>query len=246
MATMATLAAIAPLASAQPAQNNLAAMAAIASGLGVKCDFCHVPGQGRGLRPPPPPPAVADGPPTPAIQPAVSVAPTHMDIARQMMVMTRDLNSKVQMITSKSPTDATRVTCVTCHRGVSIPGQLSDIMAATDNSKGPEAAIQQYRDLRKQYYGRQSYDFGEDTLVTAGINLANTHPEDAVALLKLNLEFFPQSVQSYVQMAYAYTRKLDDQSAIGALEKALELQPENGAVKGRLEQLKGYRKNQKP
>ena len=163
-----------------------------------------------------------------------------------MMVMTRDLNSKVQMITSKSPTDATRVTCVTCHRGVSIPGQLSDIMAATDNSKGPEAAIQQYRDLRKQYYGRQSYDFGEDTLVTAGINLANTHPEDAVALLKLNLEFFPQSVQSYVQMAYAYTRKLDDQSAIGALEKALELQPENGAVKGRLEQLKGYRKNQKP
>jgi tetratricopeptide (TPR) repeat protein len=207
-------------------QNNLANMNAIASALGVQCAFCHAGGQGRGRG-------------------VVSSAPSHMEIARQMMIMTADLNTKVQTITGKSPTDATRVTCVTCHRGVSIPGQLSDIITATDVQKGVEAAVQQYRDLRSQYYGRQSYDFGEDTLVTAATTLANTHPDDAVALLNLNLEFFPQSVSSWIQIAYAYTRKIDDPDAIIALEKALELQPNNGAVKGRLEQLKAYQRNRK-
>jgi Tfp pilus assembly protein PilF len=49
-------------------------------------------------------------------------------------------------------------------------------------------------------------------------------------------------VRSYAQIAYAYTRNLDDESAISTLEKALELEPENGTIKGQLEQLKSYRR----
>ena len=37
-------------------------------------------------------------------------------------------------------------------------------------------------------------------------------------------------------------RKLDDASAIATLEKALELDPDNGVVKGQLEQLKSYQR----
>jgi len=235
------LVAMGPLgASAQQSPTDPAAMAAIAAGLGVKCDFCHA----RGMRAQNQP----EGQQGPAIQSVVPVTPSHIEIARQMMAMTNDLNAKIQAITGKAPSDATRVSCVTCHRGVAIPGQLSDIVAATDRAKGPEAAVQQYRDLRQQYYGRQSYDFGEETLITAGTALINSRPNDAIALLKLNLEFFPQSVPTYQQMAYAYTRNIDDESAIAALEKALEIQPENGVIRGRLEQLKSYRRkpNQTP
>ena len=68
------------------------------------------------------------------------------------------------------------------------------------------------------------------------------NPPASIPLLRLNLEYYPQSVQSYIQIAYAYTRKLDDEAAIAALEKALEIEPENGVVKGQLEQLKSYRR----
>jgi tetratricopeptide (TPR) repeat protein len=214
---------------AQQAPNNLATMAAIATGLGVKCDYCHA--RGRAMRGP--------------VQADPSGKPSHMEIARQMMAMTGDLNAKIQAITGKPPDVATRVSCVTCHRGVAIPGQLSDILINSDRLNGPAAAIEKYRMLRTQYFGRQSYDFGEETLIAVGTALANTNPEDAVALLQLNLEFFPKSVNTYQQIAYAYTRNIDDADAIGALEKALEIDPENGIIKGRLEQLRSFRRKPK-
>jgi Tfp pilus assembly protein PilF len=45
-------------------------------------------------------------------------------------------------------------------------------------------------------------------------------------------------------MAYAYTRKFDDATAMKYLEKALEIEPENGIIRGQLEQLKSYRRKQ--
>ena len=58
----------------------------------------------------------------------------------------------------------------------------------------------------------------------------------------MNLEFNPRSAATYAAIAFAYTRKLDDDSAIVNLEKALEIEPENGIFRGQLEQLKGYQR----
>jgi hypothetical protein len=159
-----------------------------------------------------------------------------------MIAMTRDLNAKIVAATGKPINEVTRVTCITCHRGVAVPGQLSDIIAKTAVQKGPQAAVSQYRDLRDQYYGHQAYDFAEDTLLTAAAQIVRVKPESSIPILQLNLEFYPQSVRSYTQIAYAYTRSLNDEAAIATLEKALEIEPENGVVKGQLEQLKGYRR----
>jgi tetratricopeptide (TPR) repeat protein len=134
------------------------------------------------------------------------------------------------------------VNCITCHRGVAIPGQLSDILTKTALEKGPDAAVAQYRDLRTEYYGHQSYDFSEETLLTAAQQVVRAKPAASIPLLRLNLEFYPKSVRSYTQIAFAYTRTLDDEAAIATLEKALKLEPENGMVKGQLEQLKSYRR----
>jgi hypothetical protein len=48
--------------------------------------------------------------------------------AREMMLMVRDINPKVAAAVGKSAEAATRVGCVTCHRGVAIPKQLADIL----------------------------------------------------------------------------------------------------------------------
>jgi tetratricopeptide (TPR) repeat protein len=152
------------------------------------------------------------------------------DIALAMMAMTRDLNAKVHA----------RVECVTCHRGVAIPQPLSAIILRTAAEKGGGAAAEQYRDLRKQFYSRDTYDFSEQALLDMVQRVVQGRPDDAIALLRMNLEFNPQSAKTYALIGFAYTRKVDDASAIANLQKSLELDPTNAMVRGRLEQLQEY------
>jgi tetratricopeptide (TPR) repeat protein len=200
--------------------NIVASMPAIAQALGVTCNYCHV--ARRGMRAPEP----------------------KKDIARAMMAMTRDINLKIQAASGKSAGEATEVQCVTCHRGVAIPGQLIDILMKTAAEKGTDAAIAQYRELRARYYGRQSYDFGEGTLRALAQRVGYRDSGEAIAVLELNLEFNPKSVQTYAQLATAYSRKLDDKEAIACLEKALEIEPGNSLIQGQFAQLKSYKRNQ--
>ena len=199
-----------PLLSAQAPPPN---MQEISQALGVTCNYCHSAERGSGQPEP------------------------KKDIARAMIAMTRDLNAKIEAAAGQN---AARVECVTCHRGVAVPRQLGDLLFQTLREKGAAATVAQYRDLRSRYYGRQAYDFGEDTLIAIAQRIADARPDDAIALLQLNLEFQPKSARTYMALAHAYTRKIDDASAMSALEKALEIEPENGIARGQLEQLRSY------
>jgi tetratricopeptide (TPR) repeat protein len=197
-------------------------MQAIAQALGVSCDYCHVAERGSGQPEP------------------------KKDIARAMIAMTRDINAKIQAAipaaAGVAPGATTEVQCVTCHRGVPVPRQLSEILSQTLKTQSAAAAVEQYRELRKQFYGRQAYDFGENTLLGIAQQIASSRPSDSIALLQLNLEFYPRSAASYAEIGFAYTRELDDDSAIANLEKALEIEPGNGIIRGQLEQLKSYQR----
>ena len=201
-----------------PPADIMPLMQEIVQGLGVQCEYCHSAPRGSGQPEP------------------------KKDIARQMIAMTRDLNTRVQTATGKPATQTAQVKCVTCHRGVPIPRQLSEIVMQTLREKGVAAAAAQYRDLHEHFYGRAAYDFGEDTLIGVAQPLASGKPDDAIALLKLNLDFYPQSAKTYAAIAFAYTRKLDDPTAITYYEKAVELDPSNGVIRGQLEQLKMYQR----
>lgn len=200
----------------------IAAMGSISQALGVRCSYCHIddePGRQNDF--------------------ASDEKPTKMK-ARQMMLLVREINEKVPTAVSKSAADTTRVGCVTCHRGVAIPKQLGDILTETAKAGGTDAAIAKYRDLRKQYYGAQAYDFSENGLVFyAQRQVQADKADDALTYLKLNLEFYPQSARTYLAMAQAYNRKSDKADAIKSAEKALEIDPQNAAAKRQLDQLKG-------
>lgn len=204
---------------AQAPQADLSArMQTISQALGVTCGYCHTAERGSGQPEP------------------------KKDIARAMMAMTRDINAKIEAAAGEPSKPVTQVECITCHRGVAIPRQLGDILTQTLKNQGVKAAIAQYKDLRNRYYGSAAYDFGEATIINIAQPMATRRPDDALALLNTQLEFNPRSAKTLTAIAYAYTRKFDDATAITYLEKALEIEPENGAVQGQLEQLKSYRR----
>lgn len=160
-------------------------------------------------------------------------------VARKMILMSREITAKLPEVTGKPAADITRIRCATCHRGLAIPKLLPDILTDTVNKSGSAAAVQQYRDLRKQYYGAQAYDFSENALAFLGQQLTGANkPDDALALLQLNAEYYPNHPATYGMMAQAYMRKNDKENAIKNLEKAVQLDPNNQQAKRQLEQLK--------
>ena len=204
-----------------PRPELIATMGGFTRGLGVACSYCHIEPE-------------TDGRDDMA---ADDKAPKKT--ARVMMKMMTDLNTRLVAEVGKPAADLTRVQCVTCHRGVAIPKQLTEILVATDTQKGGPAAIAEWRDLRTKYYGSASYDFSEAGLTGVAQQLvAANKPDDALAFLQINLEFFPRSAPTYAGMAAAYNRSNDRANAIKSFEKVLEIDPKNANAKRQLDQLK--------
>jgi hypothetical protein len=202
-----------------PRAEIIATMQGFAQALGVQCGHCHV-GQ------------------APNFDFAVDTKPAK-GVARKMILMSREITAKLPEVTGKPAAEVTRLRCATCHRGVAIPKLLPDVVTETATKSGMPAAIQQYRELRTKYYGGQSYDFSETALVALATQLNNANkPDDALAWLQLNAEFYPRSAPTYGVMAQSYMRKNDKDNAIKSLEKAVEIDPNNQQAKRQLDQLK--------
>ena len=203
-----------------PRPEIIATMQGFAQALGVTCGHCHA-----GTMP------QFD---------FASDAKPQKTIARKMILMSREISAKLPDITGKPAAEVTRLRCATCHRGVAIPKLLPDILTETAAKSGVPAAIEQYRTLRKQYYGAQAYDFSEPALVALANQLNGSNKtDDAIAFLQLNAEFYPSSAPTYAALGQAYMRKSDKDNAIKSFEKAVQLDPNNQQAKRQLDQLKG-------
>jgi len=204
-----------------PRPQVVQAMQAIAASLGVQCNYCHVQ-EGRGGR----------------NDFATDEKPTKK-AARGMMLLTREINTKLPAAVTKSPEAATRVGCATCHRGVPIPKQITDIVTEAAANGGPTAGLAKFRELREKFYGGQSYDFSETGLLQVAQRAnAASKADDALAYLQANLEYYPKSSRSYLLMSQIHDAKGDKTAAIKDLEKAVELDPNNAQARMQLENLK--------
>jgi len=194
-------------------------MQAFTAALGVGCEHCHVEKEGA------PPDFASDD-------------KQEKEIARAMMKLAGDVNSTLATALGKPAAEITRVGCITCHRGVPQPKQLSEILAKTSAEKGFAAASAQYMDLKAKYYGAQAYDFSEAGLIATAQPLIQARTDEALQFLNLNLQQFPRSARTYVTMAQAQVAKKDNAAAVASLEKALEIDPQNGQARRMLGQLK--------
>jgi hypothetical protein len=196
-------------------------MKTFTSGLGKRCDFCHV---GKGTDE------------VPFI--FASDAKDTKKTTRAMILMTRAIND--QYLKNLPPGDEPRitVTCATCHHGQPRPEAIEDILRADLNSKGIDSAIQNYRDLRTKFYGGASYDFTDKPLNRVASELIdkNKLPE-SLALLKLNDEFHQQTAWSELLMGDAYSKSGMKEEALQHYRKSSELDPQDVFAKKKIEEL---------
>jgi hypothetical protein len=215
-------------------------MRQFALALGVRCEHCHAEA-----------PAAADAAPAggrggrgggPQLDYSLDDKETKR-VAREMMKMVNDINGKYLPTTGRTFTDLTRVTCETCHHGLARPRTLRAALSEAVEAKGADSAIALYRALRLRYYGAAAYDFSEQTLNEAGNQIAQVpaNRQAGIAILKLNLEFFPQSVPTLVNLANISVAAGDTAGAVDALNKGLAIQPENNQLRNLLQRIRPNR-----
>ena len=156
------------------------------------------------------------------------------DVARRMILMSREITAKLPEVTGKQAAAVTALRCATCHRGMPVP-KVTETALADAIAKGSAAsAVQQYKDLRKQ-----ALDYNENALVAYATTLINDDkPDDALALLQANAELSPNHAPTYLAMAQAYGKKNDKDNQIKMLERAVQADPNNQQLKRMLDQLK--------
>ena len=194
-----------------------AVMSTFASSMGVRCSYCHV--QKRGSRD-----FAAD-----------DKATKH--ITRSMMRLTNDINATLR---AEGGDGIVPVDCVTCHHGVTVPRTLQTVLLQTLHSDGIDAAIGRYRQVRDEFYGRSTYDFGETSLSELAGNLSRSKDDyAAIEFLRLNLEFFPESTFTLAQLAGCLHRIGALSEARMRLDEALRLDPDSRFVQRQMRELFG-------
>jgi len=228
-----------------PQQDVVALMQQFTQALGVQCIYCHV----LAAPEPPPPPDDAPAPPAAGRGRGRGQGPPPMNYAsderpqkataRAMLRLVNDINATLRARLTKPSSEVVAVQCATCHRGITDPKPLTELLSRTMLTKGEGAAVAMYRELHQKYDGTQAYDFREPVLLTlAQQSLATGKPDDALAWARLNLEVYPRSVGTYLALSEVHTRKRDTSAAISDLEKALEIDPGNVQAKSQIELLK--------
>ena len=102
-----------------------------------------------------------------------------------------------------------------------------------------QAALEDYADLKKKYYGRAAFDFGEGSLNVFGYTLLEGNDTTgAIQVFKLNAETFPESSNVWDNLAEGYLKAGDVRKAQENYEKALSLDPANQSAKEALKKLK--------
>jgi tetratricopeptide (TPR) repeat protein len=201
-----------------PVMQVVGQMRNFAFGLGVRCQFCHVGEEGLALE---------------KFDFAVDEKRTKL-VARQMMRMVQEINQRLDTIPGRV-NPPVQVTCATCHRGISRPVPLSQVLLEAGTAAGTDSALRAYRALRERYYGGDAYDFREPSLNIAAFRLGRANKfDEAFALLKLNEEMFPNSSAMYVFRGNINLMRADTAAAATAFREAIRRDPSNEEARGRM------------
>ncbi len=162
-------------------------------------------------------------------------------VARKMILMTQRINSQdLPQVNEIRPTSVT-VTCNTCHAGKPIPKSLRQLLHDTLVENGVQAVWDRYAELKTQYYGTNTYDFGPNTLNGLGYDLladSATIPL-AISVFKKNVEFYPADANAYDSLGEAYLKAGQKWLALANYTISLQLDPDNRHAKQVYKQITG-------
>ncbi len=132
-----------------------------------------------------------------------------------------------------------QVQCVTCHHGLQRPVTLQDEMYEALEAGGLEAADGRYRELRERHYGSAAFNFKQGPLNSVTETLARRGDvEDALGIIRLNIEHNPNDAYPNMLLAQVLFQMEDQDGAVAAVERAIEIEPDNDFYKQQLERLK--------
>jgi tetratricopeptide (TPR) repeat protein len=190
--------------------------------LGVRCPYCHKGEEGKPL-------STFD---------FASDENPNKNRAREMYRMLGDITDHLKKI-QPSGDKPVNMWCHTCHHGRPRPMTLDEELAEQYRTKGLQAALDDYAELRKKFYGRAAYDFGEGSLNSFGYDLLEKKDTaGAIQVFKLNAASFPESANAWDSLAEAYMKSGDPRNAQLNYEKALTLDATNENAKEMLKKLK--------
>ncbi len=204
-------------------QDIVGIMRSVTGDLGVTCTYCHV----------------GDDPSDLSSIDFVSDDKVEKQKARAMLRMVQAINVDLLVDFPGRSDPPVEVDCATCHHGVLAPVDIRDILVGKIAEEGAEAAAEEYRRLRAQYYGSASYDFRDFMLISVAERVGRENPDAAVFILELNAEFYPRAARTYATLAQIYGSQRDYPAAIEALERALEIEPDNDLYKRFMDVLRG-------
>jgi peptidylprolyl isomerase len=134
------------------------------------------------------------------------------------------------------PPGATLVFVVTL---VDVKGEaLSEVLLRIIDERGIDAAVAEYRRLKTQGFGTV-YTNEVDTNTLGYKLLRGKKTTEAIEILKLNVEAYPASANTYDSLGEAYLANGDTEKAILNYEKSLSLDPTNANAAAALKKLKG-------
>jgi pentatricopeptide repeat protein len=197
-------------------------MGGFARALRVRCWYCHMGQEGKPL----------------STYDFASDDNPNKNRAREMMRMLAGIEEHLKKI-EPSGDRRVEVGCYTCHRGRPRPMTLEEELGETYRMKGLDSALHHYAELKKDFYGRGAYDFGDRALSNFGYQvLAANDEQGAMRVFRLNAKQFPKSSIVWSSLAEGYMKAGNPKRARQYYEKALKMDPRNRNAKEMLEKLK--------
>jgi len=115
---------------------------------------------------------------------------------------------------------------------------LADVLSTTLKDKGVEAMVAEFHSLKSG--ADPDLYVAESEINTLGYRLLRRQlVNEAIAVLKLNVEAYPQSANVYDSLAEAYLLSGDKEKAIENYRRALAIDPKMESAKQALKQLTG-------
>jgi tetratricopeptide (TPR) repeat protein len=153
---------------------------------------------------------------------------------REMLVLTRAINDDYLDAAAGQA-----VTCYTCHHALpSPPRSTGEELAAASKRRGVAGAIARFRELHDWYYGTGRYDLSASGLVgVAEGYLEAGQGDDALQMLALGLELFPESADVHAGYGHAYVALEQPERARESFEKALAIDRRNRSARRGLRDL---------